>query len=585
MIANSANDPDHEAELISAFRQRRLDGLIIATANEGAPGLGDRVASFQASVLLDREVPGSRADAVLSDHGAGLREAIRHLAGLGHRRIALIAGTPGATREPRAHPDLRRRAREFCGSPRDPALCRAGEMTVEDGYRAVGGVLALADPPTAIIAGNNQLFAGFFAAIRDLGLRIPDDLSVVACEETELTVLHNPPLDVVRRDMDDLGRTAAELLLERLEAPRRRPRQVVLPTVFEPRGSSCASIVAEGEADMSADSTVTRGAPVGATAHGVDLGGGAAPFLPRPARALYRRGRGCDRACACSSCGDRLCSGAQGTGVGVVVESGGKMLVPVVRNAADASLPQVRDEVTRLVEAARTGVSASGDVGGAAVTVCESVPAAAAVDVDPPIGPILAVDRRESRLARAHAHCERRRRRPMTTQAGSSPRSFGFFSIPTGFWSEHDHRSPPFRPDRLGHGPVARLLYGPLWARGLLRPRGRTRLHREDHRRSRRPPAPGPPPRLRSAPRVARVQGASRRDEGPTVAGCGQRSRLLHHRRPRRRGRTAGDSRRHVPVASCRHDERAEQGRARHLHRGSRRERGRGRAGRAADDG
>jgi DNA-binding LacI/PurR family transcriptional regulator len=123
---------------------------------------------------------------------------------------------------------------------RDPALCRAGEMTVDDGYRAVGEVLALADPPTAIIAGNNQLFAGLFAAIRDLGLRIPGDLSVVACEETELTMLHNPPLDVVRRDMDELGTTAAELLLERLDAPRRRPRQVVLPTTFEARGSSAA---------------------------------------------------------------------------------------------------------------------------------------------------------------------------------------------------------------------------------------------------------------------------------------------------------------------------------------------------------
>jgi LacI family transcriptional regulator len=239
MIANSANDPDHEAELISAFRQRRLDGLIIATANEGAPGLGVRVASFQAAVLLDREVPGSRSDAVLSDHAAGLREAMRHLAGLGHRRIALIAGTPGQ-RGSRVRIQTYDEELARLRFPRDRALCRAGEMTVADGYRAVGEVLALADPPTAIIAGNNQLFAGLFAAIRDLGLRIPEDLSVVACEETELTMLHNPPLDVVRRDMDELGTTAAELLLERLDAPRRRPRQVVLPTTFEARGSSAA---------------------------------------------------------------------------------------------------------------------------------------------------------------------------------------------------------------------------------------------------------------------------------------------------------------------------------------------------------
>ena len=188
-------------------------------------------------MLLDREVPGSRADAVLSDHGAGLGDAIRHLAGLGHRRIALIAGTPGQ-RGSRVRIQTYEHELERLGIAHDPDLCRPGEMTVDDGYRAVGEVLGLPDPPTAIIAGNNQLFAGLFAAIHDRGLRIPDDLSVVACEETELTVLHNPPLDVVRRDLDDLGRTAAELLLERLDAPRRRRRQIVLPTTFEARGSS-----------------------------------------------------------------------------------------------------------------------------------------------------------------------------------------------------------------------------------------------------------------------------------------------------------------------------------------------------------
>ncbi len=237
MIANSANDPDHEAEIITALRQRRLDGLIIAAANEKAPGLGDRVASFQASVLLDREVPGSRADAVLSDHGAGLSEAIRHLAGLGHRRIAMIAGT-AAQRGSRVRIQTYDDELARLGIGRDPDLCRPGEMTAEDGYRALGVVLGLSEPPTAIIAGNNQLFAGLFAAIRDLGLRVPRDLSVVACEETELTALHNPPLDVVRRDMDELGRTAAELLLERIDAPGRRPRRVVLPTIFEARNSS-----------------------------------------------------------------------------------------------------------------------------------------------------------------------------------------------------------------------------------------------------------------------------------------------------------------------------------------------------------
>lgn len=237
MLANSANDVDHEAELIAAFRQRRLDGLMIATADEGADGLSGRIGAFQAAVLLDREVAGSTADTVLSDHAVGFAAALGHLSALGHRRIALIAGT-SAQRGSRVRTATYLAESARLGLDPCPLLCREGEMTVEDGYRAVGDVLSIADPPTAIIAANNQLFAGVFAAIRDRGIRIPDELSVVACEETELTALHNPPLDVVRRDVDELGRVAAELLLQRLEAPRRRRREIVLGTRFEARASS-----------------------------------------------------------------------------------------------------------------------------------------------------------------------------------------------------------------------------------------------------------------------------------------------------------------------------------------------------------
>ena len=237
MVANSANDVEHEAELLAACRQRRLDGLMIATADERAGGLAERIGSFQAAVLLDREVPGAAADRVLSDHADGFSQAMRHLAGLGHRRIALIAGTP-AQRGSRVRLASYRAEVERSGIDDEPRLRRQGEMEFGDGYRAILDLLALDDPPTAIVAADNRLFAGVFSAIRDLGIRVPAELSVVACEETELTSLHNPPLDVVSRDVEELGRVAAELLLERLETPRLRRREIVLPTRFEARGSS-----------------------------------------------------------------------------------------------------------------------------------------------------------------------------------------------------------------------------------------------------------------------------------------------------------------------------------------------------------
>jgi LacI family transcriptional regulator len=239
VVANSANDPEHEAELLAALRQRRLDGLILAASNEQAPGLADRIAAFPAAVLLDRDVPGCKVDRVLSDHASGLSDALRHLTELGHRRIALIAGTL-AVRGSRVRVDTYRSEVAALGLDSDEDLCRDGVLTEEEGYRALEELLALADPPTAILAGNNQIFAGLFAAIRDLGIDVPYGLSVIACEETELTALHNPPLDVVRRDVAELGSVAAELLLARLESPLRRRREIVLPAVFEARGSCAA---------------------------------------------------------------------------------------------------------------------------------------------------------------------------------------------------------------------------------------------------------------------------------------------------------------------------------------------------------
>ena len=92
VLANSMSDGVRESEAIAALRQRRVDGLIAAVADEDAPGLADRLGTFAASVLVDREVPGSTSDAVCSEHASGMAQALRHLALLGHRRVALVAG-------------------------------------------------------------------------------------------------------------------------------------------------------------------------------------------------------------------------------------------------------------------------------------------------------------------------------------------------------------------------------------------------------------------------------------------------------------------------------------------------------------
>jgi LacI family transcriptional regulator len=239
-VANSANDPVHETELIATLRQRRLDGLIVAAADERTPGLAEQMSAFPAAVLLDRDVPGARSDAVLSDHALGIGAAVRHLFRLGHRRIAIVAGSRGQ-RASLTRLDAYRATLLELGLSYDELLVRAGELSPKTGDLAARQLLGARRPPTAIIAGNNQLFTGVLSAVRALGIKVPAAVSLVACDETDLTALHDPPFDVVGRDLAELGRTAAQLLLARLQSPERPPTRLVLPTWFEARGSSAPS--------------------------------------------------------------------------------------------------------------------------------------------------------------------------------------------------------------------------------------------------------------------------------------------------------------------------------------------------------
>ncbi len=90
------------------------------------------------------------------------------------------------------------------------------------------------------------------SALHDLGLRVPEALSLVACDDVDLTRLHEPPIDVITRDPLELGRTAAELLLQRRQDPEAPPRRMLLPTTFVRRGSSGEAAVPAGRAARSA---------------------------------------------------------------------------------------------------------------------------------------------------------------------------------------------------------------------------------------------------------------------------------------------------------------------------------------------
>lgn len=191
-----------------------------------------------ASVSLDEP-----ARMVVTNDSLGAAEAARHLAELGHTRVAFISG-------PDSFRSSHERGRGFAeglaehGLALDPAYVRRGAYTFESGVAAAADLLALSNPPTAIFAGNDEMAIGVMKAARDRGLDVPFDLSIVGFDDLPMASRVWPNLTTVRLPVRDMGRMAAEKLTARsrgldptaLDQPEIIPSLVVRDSAAPPRG-------------------------------------------------------------------------------------------------------------------------------------------------------------------------------------------------------------------------------------------------------------------------------------------------------------------------------------------------------------
>ena len=214
-IANTENDPLREKLIIQSLVQRRVDGLMIAVADETSAETNSILGSVDFPVtLLDREINLSM-DSVCDEHALGMKKAMRYLFDLGHKDIALITGTdnvrPGRERAMGFREALRERGLDVV----DTRL-RQGRADSLFGFAQAREILSEQPRPTALIAGGNQILSGVLRAVRQLELQITEDLSLISCDDIDLTVLMNPPITVIARDIGRIGGLAAELLLRRM---------------------------------------------------------------------------------------------------------------------------------------------------------------------------------------------------------------------------------------------------------------------------------------------------------------------------------------------------------------------------------
>ncbi|MEU6181518.1 LacI family DNA-binding transcriptional regulator [Streptomyces coeruleorubidus] len=212
----------------------RVDGLVVVGTLPGPAALGAVAERMPVVLAGAREPVPPGVDQVAGDDEQGARLVTEHLIGLGHRRIAHLAGY-GAVGE------LRRRSFEATMRAQglaDRAVVETGDMTEEGGYRATVRLLSRPDRPTAVFAVNDIACVGALSAAEELGLRVPHDVSVVGYDNTSISRLRHLWLTTVDNAGHEVGRRAARFLLDRFERPGGEGRLHLAAPTLKIRGTT-----------------------------------------------------------------------------------------------------------------------------------------------------------------------------------------------------------------------------------------------------------------------------------------------------------------------------------------------------------
>jgi LacI family transcriptional regulator len=226
LIISRSHATKHGIETAMRAMRGRVDGVVAMSPDLDAESLLNVPATLPV-VLLCSVPRGNAIDSVIIDNCRGARAMVKHLIGLGHRRIAIIKGAP---RNYDAAERLRgyRLALKDAGIKSERSLELEGGFTEAGGYAAALQVLELDPRPTAVFAANDSMAIGALSALRESGVRVPDDMAVAGFDDIPLARYMDPPLSSVHVPICELGAKAVDLLLHGIthknDHPRRRLR-------------------------------------------------------------------------------------------------------------------------------------------------------------------------------------------------------------------------------------------------------------------------------------------------------------------------------------------------------------------------
>lgn len=237
LLSDSEGDPKHELEALETASKMSVEGVLLASIDASGDVLASAAKAAFPVVGLNGFAQDAPIDAVAVHALGGTHLAVDHLAALGHRRIAFAGGRPGTF-------IARSRLNGYLNAMRRAELPVNGEDVLEFGFTQADGRTAGAAfaqrrvPPTAVCCANDLIALGVIAALRDAGLRVPENVSVTGMDDIDYAALSSPPLTTVSNDPECFAERAFAMLTERIHGDRSPVRREEIPNALVVRHST-----------------------------------------------------------------------------------------------------------------------------------------------------------------------------------------------------------------------------------------------------------------------------------------------------------------------------------------------------------
>lgn len=237
LISNSRGEAALERRFLDSVVRRGADGAIVVAWHLTPLAIDQVLGAGVAFVSVGSDFGHSGISIVASRDHRGAAQAVRYLARKGHRRIAHIAGDQ-STPPGRLRLESYRTAITVAGMPLENDLIVYGDFTRGSARGPAQALLSRDDPPSAIFAANDTMAVDALLTAQELGYQVPDDVAIVGYDDTTEALLVRPQLTTVHQPVAQMGRAAAEILLERIEQSALEPRRIILDTDLVVRGSA-----------------------------------------------------------------------------------------------------------------------------------------------------------------------------------------------------------------------------------------------------------------------------------------------------------------------------------------------------------